>query len=161
MTVSPDGGPEAEEEEEEGGCCWVEDDGDWVEPDWAVRRLDDGTLRCTTTRPPAAESASTSCDPIQLEIFARRFMTIATQMGDVLRRTARSTNIRDRLDFSCALFDASANLVANAPHIPVHLGAMGASVAAVAAAHPEASPGPRESAYLFRRFAALIDEARG
>ncbi len=68
-------------------------------------------------------------------------MSIAEQMGAVLERTAMSTNIRDRLDFSCAIFDAAGALIANAPHIPVHLGAMSESVAAVCAAHPRMQPG--------------------
>ena len=80
-------------------------------------------------------------DPVQLEIMNNLFMSIAEQMGTVLRRTAISTNIRERLDFSCAVFDRDANLVANAPHIPVHLGAMGESVRAVIAAHPRPEPG--------------------
>ncbi|MGB1699237.1 MAG: hydantoinase B/oxoprolinase family protein, partial [Nannocystaceae bacterium] len=84
---------------------------------------------------------SRALDPVLLEVFAHRFMAIATHMGDVLRRTAMSTNIRDRLDFSCALFDANAGLVANAPHIPVHLGAMAESVASVARSHPHPLPG--------------------
>ncbi len=80
-------------------------------------------------------------DPVQLEIFNNLFMSIAEQMGTVLRRTALSTNIRERLDFSCAVFDVEGGLVANAPHIPVHLGAMGESVRAVYTAHPEMHPG--------------------
>jgi 5-oxoprolinase (ATP-hydrolysing) len=80
-------------------------------------------------------------DPVALEIFNNLFMSIAEQMGNILRRTAISTNIKERLDFSCALFDAEGNLVANAPHIPVHLGAMGESVRAVLQAHPEMAPG--------------------
>ncbi|OON22499.1 hydantoinase/oxoprolinase, partial [Opisthorchis viverrini] len=67
---------------------------------------------------------STELDAIQLSIFSHRFMSIAEQMGRVLQRTAISTNIKERLDFSCALFDSDGGLVANAPHIPVHLGAM-------------------------------------
>ena len=63
-------------------------------------------------------------DAIQLSIFSHRFMSIAEQMGRVLQRTAISTNIKERLDFSCALFGPDGGLVANAPHIPVHLGAM-------------------------------------
>ncbi|HTM21776.1 MAG TPA: hydantoinase B/oxoprolinase family protein, partial [Kofleriaceae bacterium] len=69
------------------------------------------------------------------------YMSIATQMGEALRRTAVSTNIRERLDFSCAVFDSAGGLVANAPHIPVHLGAMGESIRAVLAAHPSPPPG--------------------
>lgn len=80
-------------------------------------------------------------DPVQLEIFNHLYMSIAEQMGLVLQRTALSTNIRERLDFSCAVFDAEGNLVANAPHIPVHLGAMGESVRAVIAAHPQLCEG--------------------
>jgi 5-oxoprolinase (ATP-hydrolysing) len=80
-------------------------------------------------------------DPVQLELMGNRFMSIARQMGEVLRRTALSTNIRERLDFSCAIFDRRAALIANAPHIPVHLGAMGESVAAVHARHPDSAPG--------------------
>jgi 5-oxoprolinase (ATP-hydrolysing) len=70
-------------------------------------------------------------DPSQVEIHDGLFMHIATQMGEVLRRTAQSVNIKERLDFSCALFDAEGGLVANAPHMPVHLGSMGATVKAL------------------------------
>jgi 5-oxoprolinase (ATP-hydrolysing) len=84
---------------------------------------------------------TTEVDPVALEIFNNLFMSIAEQMGNVLRRTAISTNIKERLDFSCALFDAEGNLVANAPHIPVHLGAMGESVRSVLKAHAEIAPG--------------------
>lgn len=72
-------------------------------------------------------------DPVQLEIMANLFMSIAEQMGATLRRVSLSVNIKERLDFSCALFDASGGLVANAPHIPVHLGAMSESVRALKA----------------------------
>ena len=85
--------------------------------------------------------ADTEVDPVLLEVFNNQFRSIAEQMGVVLQRTAMSTNIRDRLDFSCAVFDAAGDLVANAPHIPVHLGAMSESVRAVLEAHPHASPG--------------------
>ena len=68
------------------------------------------------------------CDPIQLAIFSHRFMGIAEQMGRVLQRTSVSVNIKERLDFSCALFDPEGNLVSNAPHLPVHLGAMSEAV---------------------------------
>ena len=70
-------------------------------------------------------------DPVQLEVFNNRFTAIAEQMGAALQSTASSVNIKERLDFSCALFDAQGALIANAPHIPVHLGSMGASVRAV------------------------------
>ena len=67
-------------------------------------------------------------DPVQLSLFSNRFMSIAEQMGSTLQRTAVSTNIKERRDFSCAIFDTEGNLVANAPHLPVHLGAMGEAV---------------------------------
>ncbi|MGO9152740.1 hydantoinase B/oxoprolinase family protein [Mycobacterium sp.] len=73
-------------------------------------------------------NAGTEADPVLLEIFNNLFMAIAEQMGARLEATAQSVNIRERLDFSCALFDPDGNLVANAPHIPVHLGSMGTSV---------------------------------
>ena len=80
-------------------------------------------------------------DPVRLEVFGSRFMSIAEQMGAVLRNTAVSTNIKDRLDYSCAVFDGDGGLVANAPHIPVHLGAMGETVRAVRRQVPEIEPG--------------------
>ena len=70
-------------------------------------------------------------NPARIEIFNNLFMHIAEQMGEVLKSTAQSVNIKERLDYSCALFDADGGLVANAPHMPVHLGSMGASVRAV------------------------------
>jgi len=89
----------------------------------------------------ATERATHAPDPILLEVMNHQYMSIAEQMGSVLRRTALSTNIRERLDFSCAVFDREARLIANAPHIPVHLGAMGESVAAVVRAYPHMQPG--------------------
>jgi len=80
-------------------------------------------------------------DPVLLEVLGNRFVSIAEQMGHALERTARSTNIRERLDFSCAIFDDSGGLVSNAPHIPVHLGAMSESVRAVLETHPDPAPG--------------------
>ena len=80
-------------------------------------------------------------DPVRLEVFGNRFMSIAEQMGAVLRNTAFSTNIKERLDFSCAVFDGEGGLVANAPHIPVHLGAMGETVRAVRARFPDLAAG--------------------
>ena len=80
-------------------------------------------------------------DPVTLELFNRRFMGVAEAMGATLERTAHSVNIKERLDFSCALFDAAGGLVANAPHMPVHLGSMGASVRAVRDRHPTLQAG--------------------
>ena len=82
-----------------------------------------------------AAAAAGLLDPTRLEVFNGLFMHVAEQMGVVLQQTASSVNIKERLDFSCAIFDAQAQLVANAPHMPVHLGSMGASVAAVVQAH--------------------------
>ncbi len=80
-------------------------------------------------------------DPVRLEVFGNRFMSIAERMGAVLRNTSVSTNIKERLDYSCAVFDAAGGLVANAPHIPVHLGAMSETVCAVRDRFPELAPG--------------------
>jgi len=80
-------------------------------------------------------------DPVQLELFNQRFMGIAEQMGRVLQRTAHSVNMKERLDFSCAIFDADGNLVANAPHMPVHLGSMSDSVRVVLRRHRDLGPG--------------------
>ncbi|MCL6505099.1 MAG: hydantoinase B/oxoprolinase family protein, partial [Pirellulales bacterium] len=80
-------------------------------------------------------------DPVLLEVFHRHFTAIATQMGLALRNTAISVNVKERLDFSCALFTARGELVVNAPHIPVHLGAMGETVRQVLRDHPGLSPG--------------------
>jgi 5-oxoprolinase (ATP-hydrolysing) len=80
-------------------------------------------------------------DPIRLEVFGNRFMSIAEQMGAVLRNTSVSTNIKERLDYSCAVFDAAGGLVANAPHIPVHLGAMAETVQVVRARFADLAAG--------------------
>jgi 5-oxoprolinase (ATP-hydrolysing) len=82
-----------------------------------------------------------TADPAMLEIFNNRFVGIAEQMGIVLRNTASSVNVKERLDFSCALFTARGELIANAPHIPVHLGAMGETVRCLLADHPDMQPG--------------------
>ena len=73
----------------------------------------------------------TNCDPVMLEVFNNLFMSIAEQMGYTLQNTALSVNVKERLDFSCAIFDSTGSLIANAPHMPVHLGSMGESVRAV------------------------------
>ncbi len=109
-----------------------------VEAGWSAERLEDGMLRMARRdRDAAAAIDARRADPAQLELFNHRFMQVAEQMGAVLQATAVSVNIRERLDFSCALFDAEGALIANAPHMPVHLGSMGASVRAVVAANQD------------------------
>jgi 5-oxoprolinase (ATP-hydrolysing) len=85
--------------------------------------------------PRKQEHAASQADPVLLEVFNNLYMSIAEQMGATLANTAHSVNIKERLDFSCALFDATGNLIANAPHMPVHLGSMGASVQAIITAN--------------------------
>ena len=84
-----------------------------------------------------AFSGSSRITCVRLEVFGNRCMSIAEQMGAVLRNTSISTNIKERLDYSCAVFDAEGGLVANAPHIPVHLGAMAETVAVVRRRFPD------------------------
>jgi 5-oxoprolinase (ATP-hydrolysing) len=105
-----------------------------VEPGWTgrVTALDHLILERTTPRA-VRRAAGTSVDPILLEVFNNLFMNIAEQMGLQLQNTAYSVNIKERLDFSCALFDADGNLIANAPHMPVHLGSMSESIKTVIA----------------------------
>ena len=97
-------------------------------PEGWVACRSQGLLRLERTGQASASQASHERTPHGLELWGNRFMAVAEQAGEVLRRTARSVNIRERLDFSCAVFDARGQLVANAPHIPVHLGAMGETV---------------------------------
>jgi len=99
-----------------------------VDDGWRAAMTPAGHLLVERVVAPAPPGAGTEADPVLLEIFNNLFMSIAEQMGTRLEATAQSVNIRERLDFSCALFDASGNLVANAPHIPVHLGSMGDTV---------------------------------
>jgi 5-oxoprolinase (ATP-hydrolysing) len=104
-----------------------------VEPGWRaeVTGRGDLLLRRVTARV-ERQLAGTSVDPVMLEIFNNLFMSVAEQMGARLRATAHSVNIKERLDFSCAVFDAAGGLIANAPHMPVHLGSMGESIKIVA-----------------------------
>ena len=107
-----------------------------VEPGWRAEALEGGELLLRRTSPPARPSADPdTVSPLLLEVFNSLFMSIAEQMGATLANTAVSVNIKERLDFSCAVFDAGGGLVANAPHLPVHLGSMGASVQAVLERH--------------------------
>jgi 5-oxoprolinase (ATP-hydrolysing) len=104
-----------------------------VEPGWEaeVTRLDHMVLRRVEALPTRVPAGSEKPDPVLLELFNNLFMNVAEQTGAVLQNTSMSVNIKERLDFSCAIFDADGNLVANAPHVPVHLGAMGESVRTV------------------------------
>lgn len=100
-----------------------------VDPGWQASGSATGHLVLTRARPrPEKTAVGTRVDPVMLEVFNSLFMSIAEQMGVRLENTAHSVNIKERLDFSCALFDADGNLIANAPHIPVHLGSMGESI---------------------------------
>ena len=124
-----------------------------VEPDFSITHTDNNILSMKRTHKTKNIELSTSdlepiinpikaaemlkADPVRLEVYNHRFMSIAERMGQVLQRTALSVNIRERLDFSCALFDSNGELIANAPHIPVHLGAMSQSVKAIVKQHQQ------------------------
>ena len=103
-----------------------------IEPGWRAQLTALDHLVLTRVTPRAVTyAAGTRVDPVLLEVFNNLFMNIAEQMGLQLQNTAYSVNIKERLDFSCALFDAHGNLIANAPHMPVHLGSMGESIKTV------------------------------
>ena len=110
-----------------------------IDPHWQATYSETGNLiltreaTATQTKPDAA-----ALDPVRLEIFNALFMSAAEQMGATLEKTASSVNIKERLDFSCAVFDAAGSLVANAPHMPVHLGSMGESVQTILRRHAHA-----------------------
>ncbi|MEO1526671.1 MAG: hydantoinase B/oxoprolinase family protein [Planctomycetota bacterium] len=113
-----------------------------VEPNWAGEMFEDGTIALRPTEVDRQNKHRFDVeDPIQLEIVARRLQSIADSMGEVLRRTAVSVNVKERLDFSCAVFRGDGSLVASAPHVPVHLGAMGHTVRFLAAEYPEMHEG--------------------
>jgi 5-oxoprolinase (ATP-hydrolysing) len=104
-----------------------------VEPGWRAELTGRGDLLMTRVEArPGRTAAGTAVDPVMLEIFNNLFMSVAEQMGVRLQATAHSVNVKERLDFSCALFDAEGGLIANAPHMPVHLGSMGESIKIVA-----------------------------
>ncbi|MBV7378805.1 hydantoinase B/oxoprolinase family protein [Maritimibacter dapengensis] len=115
-----------------------------VEPGWQAEVDDTGNLILTRTargsRPDVG--SADEADPVMLEVFNNLFMSVADQMGATLANTSWSVNIKERLDFSCAIFDAAGDLVANAPHVPVHLGSMSAAIRTVIAQVGEdVSPG--------------------
>lgn len=112
-----------------------------IEPGWQARATAAG-IELHRARPRVATQAlGTSADPVMLEVFNNLFMNIAEQMGLRLQNTAYSVNIKERLDFSCALFDVEGNLIANAPHMPVHLGSMSESIKTVIDGNPGMKPG--------------------
>ena len=112
-----------------------------VDPGWEGEVLSAGELLLTDRSGTLAGGVSAQSDPVMLEVFNNQFAAIAEQMGVVLRNTATSVNIKERLDFSCALFTPSGDLVVNAPHIPVHLGAMAETVRHILADNPDLQPG--------------------
>ncbi len=99
-----------------------------LDPGWQAEVLTGGELLCTDVASPVADTLGTEADPVMLEVFNKRFAAIAEQMGKTLQRTASSVNVKERLDFSCAIFTIAGDLVVNAPHIPVHLGSMAETV---------------------------------
>jgi len=113
-----------------------------VDPGWTATITDIGDLVLDRVVAPVDDaSVGTDVDPVQLEIFNNLFMNIAEQMGLVLENTAASVNIKERLDFSCAVFDPTGDLIANAPHMPVHLGSMDESIKSIIHDNPVMSPG--------------------
>ncbi len=121
-----------------------------IHPDWSAYVLEDRTLLIRSDDPrdaapdPTVVARSTSdkrLDPISLEVLNNAFAGIADQMGQMLRNIAISVNVKERLDFSCALFDRDGNLIVNAPHVPVHLGAMSQTIRHVLQDHPDMAPG--------------------
>ncbi|MEX1223248.1 MAG: hydantoinase/oxoprolinase family protein, partial [Pirellulales bacterium] len=107
-----------------------------VDPGWQAEVLTGGELLLTDATENQSAVVETEADPVMLEIFNNHFASIAEQMGITLRNTSISVNVKERLDFSCALFTPEGHLVVNAPHIPVHLGAMGETVRCIIADNP-------------------------
>jgi 5-oxoprolinase (ATP-hydrolysing) len=112
-----------------------------IEPDWRAEITQQRAVVLTRAAERTAVQTTTAADPMLLEVFANLFMAIAEEMGATLQNTASSVNIKERLDFSCAIFDAEGGLVANAPHMPVHLGSMGDCVTAIMRKHPAMAEG--------------------
>jgi 5-oxoprolinase (ATP-hydrolysing) len=112
-----------------------------IEPGWRARITQHDHVVLTRVAEMGGESVGTQADPVMLEVFNNLYMSIAEQMGAVLENTAVSVTIKERLDFSCAVFDQAGDLIANAPHMPVHLGSMAASVQTVMRLNPDMAPG--------------------
>lgn len=109
-----------------------------VEPGWRAQLTADNNIIIERYQSlPERFAVGTKVDPVMLEIFNNLFMSIAEQMGSVLENTAVSVNIKERLDFSCAIFDIDGDLIANAPHMPVHLGSMSESIKSVIREHSD------------------------
>lgn len=129
------------------GPCIVIDDNSTLVVDrgWVATKLPGNSFELTRSSVQSGWPAETVpvavADPVMVEVVARRFQGIADEMGELLRRTAVSVNVKERLDYSCAVFDAQGTLLANAPHVPVHLGAMGHTVRHLLQAYPQMSPG--------------------
>lgn len=120
----------------------------WIEPEFVCQVQTDGTLIIQMIEETQDDSATVKVsedidvpDLILLEVFNNQFASIAEQMGETLQRTAVSTNVKERLDYSCAIFDSTGGLVVNAPHIPVHLGAMGETVKSILNSMDDLRPG--------------------
>ena len=114
-----------------------------VEPGWHATKIQDGILDVNgsdTELKQETEAQRSASDPVLLEVIARRLQGIADAMGEVLRRTSISVNVKERRDYSCAVFRHDGSLIANAPHVPVHLGAMGHTVRQIIQQFPEMSP---------------------
>src|SRR5699024_2510769 len=118
-----------------------------VEPGWQAHVTGKNHIVMQRVEALAQDRAvGTEADPVMLEVFNNLFMSVAEQMGAMLQKTSYSANVKERLDFSCAVFDPQANLVSNAPHMPVHLGSMGESVRAIAERRANSMrPGDRKS----------------
>ncbi len=113
-----------------------------VEPGWQAEVTPLNHIRMRRVEAlPKATAIGTTADPVMLEVFNNLFMSIAEQMGVTLQNTAYSVNIKERVDYSCAVFAADGSLVANAPHMPVHLGSMDRSVESIIAQNPDMKPG--------------------
>ena len=128
-----------------------------VEQGWQAEVDSAGNLVLTRAVPrPLQQAAGTQADPVRLEIFNNLFMAIAEEMGVALQNTASSVNIKERLDFSCALFDGEGALIANAPHIPVHLGSMGDSIRTIIATRGLDTDGSPRDGRGFKRGDAYV-----
>lgn len=112
-----------------------------IDPGFQGRVLQRGEFLLTDLGNGQQEAGSTAVDPVTLEVFNNLFASIAEQMGTTLQRTSCSTNVKERLDFSCAIFTSTGDLVVNAPHIPVHLGAMSVTVKRILHDNPDLGPG--------------------